>query len=131
MWSVYPSGILRGDGDATVILWTVTGTKINEDAKAMVVHAADAPVSQLGYWDDPYGNRVVVTTAEELKDAPDNAIRLDMKNYTFDGSSVVVTKNYKGGPTNKTRGDRDALLYITSGKMRFFSGRCRRDRRTG
>ena len=52
--------------------------------------------------------------------APANAIRLDMKNYQFDGNSLVVTRNYKSDPTNKTRGDRDGLLYITSGKMRFF-----------
>ncbi len=116
----YPSGTLRGDGDATVILWHVTGTNINERAKAMVVRAADSSFMQLGYWDGPDGNRIIATTAEDLKNAPANAIRLDMNSYELDGNTVGVTKNYKGGPTNKTRGDRDALLYIRSGKMRFF-----------
>ena len=116
----YPSGTLRGDGDATVILWHVTGTKINEQAKAMVVRKEDTSFMQLGYWNGPDGNRIIATTAEELKNAPTDAIRLDMNSYELDGNTFGVTKNYKGGPTNKTRGDRDALLYITSGKMRFF-----------
>ncbi len=114
----HPSGTLRGDGDATVVLWVVTGTKNN--AKPMVVRAADTTFGQMGYWYKPDGERVLVTTAEELKDAPANAIRLDMTNYAFDGNGLVVTKNYKSGPTNKTRGDRDALLYIVSGQMNFF-----------
>lgn len=114
----YPSGTLRGDGDATVVLWVVTGTK--DDAKPMVVRSADTTFGQMGYWYKPDGERVLVMTAEELKDAPANAIRLDMTNYAFDGNGLVVTKNYKSGPTNKSRSDRDALLYIVSGKMNFF-----------
>lgn len=116
----YPSGTLRGDGDATVVLWRVTGTKSKEDSQPMVVRSADTTFAQLGYWTGDDGNRVIVTTAEELKVAPARAIRLDMTNYSFDGNSLVATKNYKSVPTNRTRGDRDALLYITSGKMHFF-----------
>lgn len=116
----YPSGTLRGEGDATVVLWVVKGTKNREDTQAMVVRSADTTYAQLGYWTGDDGNRVIVTTAEELKDAPARAIRLDMTSYPFDGNSLVVTKNYKSVPTNRTRGDRDALLYITSGKMHFF-----------
>lgn len=116
----YPSGTLRGDGDATVVLWVVTGTDIEGESKPKVVRSADTTFSQFGYWPGPDGNRILATTAEDLKDAPADAIRLDMTSYTFDDNGLVVTKNYKSGPTNKTRGDRDALLYITSGKMRFF-----------
>lgn len=116
----YPSGTLRGNGDATVVLWTVTGTKSREDSKAMVVRSTETTFNQLGYWNGPDGNRIIVTTAEELEDAPATAIRLDMRGYPFDGNSLVVTKNYKSVLTNRTRGDRDALLYITSGKMHFF-----------
>ena len=116
----YPSGTLRGGDDATVVLWTVTGTDSEGEPMPKVVRSADTTFSQFGYWPGPDGDRILVTTAEELKDAPANAIRLDMTNYTFDDNGLVVTENYKSGPTNKTRGDRDALLYITSGKMRFF-----------
>ncbi len=115
----YPSGTLRGDGDSTVILWTVTGTKINQDAKAMVVRAADAPMSYMAYWGGPDGERVVVATPEDLENTPDDAIRLDIKSYAFDGNTVGVIKTYRGGPTNEATGDRDGLLYITSGKARF------------
>ncbi len=114
----YPSGTLRGEGSATVILWTVTG--LTENPMPMVVRGAEAPVTRLGYWNGPDGNRVLATTPEDIANAPDHAIRLDMTLYEFDGNSAAVTKNYKGGPTNKTRGDRDGLLYITSGKMRYF-----------
>lgn len=114
----HPSGTLRGDGDATVVLWNATGTK--ENPTPMVVRSADTTFGQMGYWYKPDGERVLVMTAEELKEAPADAIRLDMTNYAFDGNGLVVTKNYKSGPTNKTRGDRDALLYIVSGKMNFF-----------
>ncbi|MFL2769470.1 MAG: cupin domain-containing protein [Rhodospirillaceae bacterium] len=116
----YPSGTLRGEGDATVILWHVTGTKINGNAKATVVRAKDASFRQLGYWNGPDGSRIIATTSEDLQEAPPDAIRLDLNNYQFDGNRVSVTKNYKGGPTNKNRSDLDALIYITSGKMRFF-----------
>ena len=85
-----------------------------------MVRAEDASFMQLGYWNDPEGNRVVATTAEGLLEAPPSAIRLDLNNYQFDGNRVSVTKNYKGGPTNKNRGNLDALIYVTSGKMRFF-----------
>jgi len=117
----YPSGTLRGDGDGTAILWVVTGNDIEGEPKPKVVRSVDTTFAQMGYWPNPDGgDRILVTTAEELKDAPAHAIRLDMRNYAFDDNGLVVTKNYKSGPTNKSRGNRDALLYIASGKMRWF-----------
>ena len=117
----YPSGTLRGDGDGTAVLWIVTGNDIDGEAKPKVVRSADTTFAQMGYWPNPDGGgRILVTTAEALKDAPAYAVRLDMTNYAFDDNGLVVTKNYKSGPTNKSSGDRDALLYITSGKMRWF-----------
>ena len=118
----YPSGALRGDGDATVILWHVTGTKINETAKAMVVRAKDVPMSHSAQWPGPDGKMVRARTAEDLEKAPGDAIRLDLWRYVFDGNSVRVTKNYKGGPTSKTTSSMDALIYVTSGKLHFFQG---------
>jgi len=38
----------------------------------------------------------------------------------FDGNSIRVAKNYKGGPTSPASGGLDALIYITSGKMKFY-----------
>ena len=116
----YPSGTLRGDGDATVIAWTVTGSKINEAAKAMVVRSADVPVSHSAQWPGPDGKVVRARAPEALKEAPDDAIRLDLWRYTFDGNSVRVTKNYKGGPTSKATGSLDALIYVTLSKLHFF-----------
>lgn len=117
----YPSGTLRSDGDGTAVLWIVTGTDIDGEPKPKLVRSADTTFFQMGYWPNPNGgDRILVTTAEDLKDAPAHAVRLDMTNYAFDDNGLVVTKNYKSGPTNKSRGDRDALLYIASGKMRWF-----------
>ena len=116
----YPSGTLRGDGDATVIAWTVTGSKINEAAKAMVVRGADVPVSHSAQWPGPDGKMMRARAPEALKEAPDDAIRLDLWRYTFEGNSVRVTKNYKGGPTSKASSSMDALIYVTSGKLHFF-----------
>lgn len=116
----YPSGALRGKADAVIVAWRVTGTTSKDESRPMVIKSSDATLRQLGYWPGPDGQRVVVTTAEDLRNAPPNAIRLEMKSYSFDGNSVTVTKNYRGGPTNKSTGERDGLLYITSGKMRFF-----------
>ncbi len=116
----HPTGALRGDGDAVIVAWKVTGTKPRDDSGPSIMRAADAEVRHLGYWPGPDGKRVVVTTADGVRNAPPPAIRLEIKSYPVDGNSVAVTKNYKGGPTNKSTGDRDGLLYITSGKMRFF-----------
>ncbi len=116
----YPAGALRGEADAIILAWKVTGTTSKDESRPMFIKSADAKVRLLGYWPGPDGQRVVVTTAEELRHAPSQAIRLEMRSYPFDGNSVTVTKNYRGGPTNKSTGDRDGLLYITSGKMRFF-----------
>ena len=115
----YPSGVIRSDGDATVIAWAVTGTKINEAAKAMHVRAADAPVINLAEWDVD-GKRVRASTPDALKDAPADAIRLSIKRYVFDGNSVRVANSKQGGPTTKTTGTQDSLIYVTSGKLRFF-----------
>jgi quercetin dioxygenase-like cupin family protein len=116
----YPSGVLRGERDATVVLWKVVGTKPLAEVTPKVVRASEAGIRQLAYWPGQDGKRVVVTTPEAFAAAPPGAIKLEIKNYDFDGNAVGVTKNYKGGPTNKTTGQRDGLLYITSGKMRFF-----------
>jgi quercetin dioxygenase-like cupin family protein len=115
----YPSGVLRGEGDATVIAWTVTGTLNNEASKAAVVRGAEAPVSHSAEWDEG-GKRVRARTPEELTKAPADAIRLSVKRYAFDGNSVRVANSKKGGPTSPTSSELDALIYVTSGKLRFF-----------
>ncbi len=38
----YPSGVLRGAGDASVLAWTVTGTVNNEASPAMLLRASSA-----------------------------------------------------------------------------------------
>jgi len=116
----YPSGTLRGDGDATVIAWTVTGSNATAAVKAMVVRGDDVTISHSAQWPIPDGKMVRVRTPEGLEIAPSDAIRLDLKRYTFDGNSVRVTKNYKGGPTSKATSTMDALIYVTSGRLHFF-----------
>lgn len=116
----YPSGVLRGTGDATVILWTVTGAKLNEAAKAKVVRAADAVEVNSAEWDEG-GKRVRGRTPEELAKAPKDAIRLKINRYDFDGNSVRVTVNYKGGPTSPVSGSKtDSLIYVVAGKLEHF-----------
>ncbi|MBT5239301.1 MAG: hypothetical protein HN793_07820 [Rhodospirillaceae bacterium] len=116
----HPSGTLRGDGDATVIAWTVTGSNINEAVKAMVVRGSDVPISHSAQWPGPDGKMERARTSDALENAPSDAIRLDLKRYIFDGNSVRVTKNYKGGPTSKATSSMDALIYVTSGRLHFF-----------
>lgn len=116
----YPSGVLRGTGDATVILWTVTGTKLNEAAKSKLVRFADSIVVNSAEWDEN-GKRVRGRTPEELAKAPANAIRLKINRYDFDGNSVRVTLNYKGGPTTPVSGSpTDSLIYVVAGKLQHF-----------
>ena len=115
----YPSGVLRGTGDATIIAWTTTGTVNNEAAKATVVRAADAPSTDSAEWDEG-GKRVRANTPEALAKAPADAIRLNVKRYNFDGNSVRVARNKKGGPTSPTSGTQDNLIYVASGHLRFF-----------
>jgi quercetin dioxygenase-like cupin family protein len=116
----YPSGVLRGAGDATVILWTVTGTKLNEAAKAQIVRFKDSVETLTGEWDEG-GKRVRGRTPEEMAKAPKDAIRLRINRYNFDGNSVRVTLNYKGGPTSPVSGSpTDSLIYVVSGKLQHF-----------
>ena len=115
----YPSGVLRGSGDARVIAWTVTGTQINAGASAALIRGADAPVTHSAEWNEN-GERVRASTPEQLQRAPDAAIRLSVKRYTFDGNSVRVAHSKKGGPTTRRTSDLDALIYVTSGRLRFF-----------
>ncbi len=115
----YPSGVLRGDGDATVIAWTVTGLLINDSAKAELVRGVDAPVSHSAQWDEN-GERVRANTPEALAKAPPDAIRLSVKRYTFEGNSVRVAHSKQGGPTTTATSTLDALIYVTSGNLRFF-----------
>ncbi len=117
----YPSGVLRGDGDATVILWTVNGEKVNGAARAMHVRAEDAPETYSAGWYEN-GEYKRGQFDEHFTGAPDGAVKLMVKRYDLDGNTFVTTKNYKGGPTGKTSGSTDALIYVTSGKMRFFQG---------
>ena len=116
----YPSGVMRGKGDATILSWNVTGTVPATAAKAQVVRAKEAPTSTSAEWDGPDGKRVKANKPEELKKMPKNAIKLAVTRYTFDGNSVRVAKNYKGGPTSPASGGLDALIYVTSGKLKFF-----------
>ena len=97
----YPSGVMRGKGDATILAWNVTGTVPATQAKAQVVRAKDASTSQSAEWDGPDGKRVRANKPEELKKMPKNAIKLAVTRYTFDGNSVRVAKNFKGGPEGK------------------------------
>jgi quercetin dioxygenase-like cupin family protein len=114
----YPSGVLRGSGPATVIAWTVTGTLNNEAARARVVRRADAVVTDTAEWDQG-GKRISARTATELAAAPPDAIRLSVSRYEFPGNSVRVARNFKGGPTSPKSSELDALIYITSGHMKF------------
>jgi quercetin dioxygenase-like cupin family protein len=114
----YPSGVLRGSSDATVIAWTVTGTINNENSRAMVVRRSDAAAMDSAEWDEG-GQRVSVRTAAELARAPPDAVRLSVIRYDFPGNSVRVARNFKGGPTSPKTSDLDALIYITSGRMKF------------
>lgn len=116
----YPSGVMRGKGDATILAWNVTGTVPATQAKAQVVRAKDASTSQSAEWDGPDGKRVRANKPEELKKMPKNAIKLAVTRYTFDGNSVRVAKNFKGGPTSPASGGLDALIYVTSGKLKFY-----------
>jgi len=115
----YPSGVLRGDGDATVVAWTVTGNLINEAARAQHIRSADAPVIHFAEWDEN-GKRVSANTPEALENAPTDAIRLSVKRYSFEGNSVRVAHSKQGGPTSQRTGKLDSLIYVTSGKLRFF-----------
>jgi quercetin dioxygenase-like cupin family protein len=117
----FPSGVLRGAGDATVILWTVTGTRNNEDSKSMVVRAADAPVTESAEWDED-GRRVAARTPAELAKAPADAIRLAVRRYEFPGNSVRFARSFKGGPTSPKTGELDSLIYVISGDLRFTQG---------
>ena len=114
----YPSGVLRGSGPATVIAWTVTGMLNNEAARARIVRRADAVVMDSAEWDQG-GTRISARTAAELAAAPPAAIRLSVSRYEFPGNSVRVARNFKGGPTSPKTGELDALIYITSGHMKF------------
>ena len=114
----YPSGVLRGSGPATVIAWTVTGTLNNEASRARVVRRADAVVMDSAEWDQG-GKRISARTAAELATAPPAAIRLSVSRYEFPGNSVRVARNFTGGPTSPKSSELDALIYITSGHMKF------------
>jgi quercetin dioxygenase-like cupin family protein len=114
----YPSGVLRGSGPATVLAWTVTGTLNNESSRARLVRRADAVVTDTAEWDQG-GKRVSARGAAELAAAPADAIRLSVSRYEFPGNSVRVARNFKGGPTSPKSSELDALIYITSGRMKF------------
>lgn len=114
----YPSGVLRGNGPATVIAWTVTGTLNNEASRARVVRRADAIVMDSAEWDQD-GKRMSARGAAELAAAPPDAIRLSVSRYEFPGNSIRVARNFKGGPTSPKSSELDALIYITSGRMKF------------
>ena len=117
----YPNGVLRGTEDATIIAWTTTGTLNNEAAKATVVRAAQAKSSDSAEWDIE-GKRMRANTSADLAKAPANAVRLTVKRYDFPGNSVRIAYSKQGGPTSPTTGSMDALIYVTSGKLRFFQG---------
>ena len=114
----YPSGVLRGSGPATVIAWTVTGTLNNEASRSRLVRRAEAVVMDSAEWDQG-GKRISARTAAELAAAPPAAIRLSVSRYEFPGNSVCVARNFRGGPTSPKTGELDALIYITSGHMKF------------
>lgn len=115
----YPSGIVRGKGDATLVVWTVTGTALNEASKTTVVHKKDAKIGKSAEWDEG-GKRVRANTPEALKKAPKDAIRLQVDRYEIPGNSIRVAHNYKGGPTSDAGGPIDALILITSGHLTYF-----------
>jgi quercetin dioxygenase-like cupin family protein len=117
----YPSGMLRGSSDATVILFTVTGSAKNEASRAVVVRARDAKTVKSAEWDHD-GQRVRASTPAELRTAPRNAIRLEVTRYSFPGNSIRVAHSFRGGPTSPGTAPLDALIYVTSGKLRFYQG---------
>ena len=117
----YPSGVLRGEGDATILAWTTTGTLNNEASKAMVIRAGDAKINHSAEW-DVNGKRIRANAPDDLANAPTDAIRLTVKRYDFPGNSVRVALSKKGGPTSPTSGILDSLIYVTSGHLRFFQG---------
>jgi len=115
----YPSGVLRGSGDATVLLFTVTGTLQNDASAAGIVHARDALTTKTAEW--TRGGQVIrARTAAELRKAPKDAIRLAVTRYEFPGNSIRVAHSFRGGPTSPATGPLDALIYVTSGKLRFY-----------
>jgi quercetin dioxygenase-like cupin family protein len=115
----YPSGVLRGSGDATVLLWNVTGTANAEASKALLIRARDAKTTDSAEW-DANGKRVRASTKAELAKAPKDAIRLSVTRYPFEGNSIRVAHSKKGGPTSPATAGMDALIYVTGGKLRFF-----------
>ncbi len=115
----YPSGIMRGKGDATVVVWTVTGTVLNEAAKTTVVRKKDAKIGKSAEWEEG-GKRVRANTPEGLKKMPKDAIRLQVDRFEIPGNSIRLAHNYKGGPTSGGRGPIDALILVTSGHLTYF-----------
>jgi quercetin dioxygenase-like cupin family protein len=93
------SGIVRsGDKpeETVLVTWTV-GTLNNEPGKPTVVRAADAPeAGQPGV--------------------------LKVKRYEFPGNSIRVASLAKGSKNGPASAKTDSLIYIKSGKLRFFEG---------
>jgi quercetin dioxygenase-like cupin family protein len=115
-----PDGMLRGDGDATLIAWTV-GSAVAAP-RPMVVRAEDVTAQMTAEWME--GDTVVrtATTAETEGKAPADAKRLLSRRYTFDGNSIRVAKLLKGGRRAPATMTADSLIYVTGGPLRFRQG---------
>lgn len=115
-----PDGVLRGDGDARIIAWTV-GSAVAAPTP-MVVRAEDVTGQMTAEWNE--GGKVIrtATTAETEAKAPLDAKRLFSRRYNFDGNSIRVAKLLKGGSRAPAKMTADSLIYVTGGPLRFRQG---------
>lgn len=120
-----PGGVLRGSGDAKVIAWTVEHTfpdapeSSRRDAVPKLVRGSESRVMESAQWDEG-GPRIVARTAEEIRSAPSDAIRLRIAAMDFGCNVVARVDGYRGGPTYEAASTFDNYLYILSGAYRYF-----------
>jgi quercetin dioxygenase-like cupin family protein len=110
-----PTGAVTAKAPGAVILAHKVKSAV-PDPKPAVVRGADTPPGAIVQWLED-GKPMSAATAEAAKAAPPGAGRFTVARYVFDGNSIRLINQSKGGRTNPTDYKTNNLMYAVKGRV--------------
>jgi quercetin dioxygenase-like cupin family protein len=110
-----PTGAVTAKAPGAVILAHKVKSA-SPDPKPGVVRGADTPAGLVVQWLAD-GKPMSATTEEAAKAAPPGAGRFTVARYVFDGNSIRLINQTKGGRTNPTDYKTSNIMYAVKGRL--------------
>jgi mannose-6-phosphate isomerase-like protein (cupin superfamily) len=110
-----PTGAIRPKAPGAVVVAHKVKSA-SAEPKPQVVRGADTPAGLIVQWMAD-GKPMSATTEDAAKAAPSGAGRFTVARYVFDGNSIRVINQTKGGRTNPTEYKTNNIMFAVKGRL--------------